>query len=203
MKAWNAETSHQTECPFFFFSTNVLLKKKWLYLQTQHIYNWKENLIFQNGSAATLTYFTFITRHPFTHDFTCVPRLSFQMGAIFFFFGHHSNSEDNLTRLPGFSRSSREMEDKEEATCEANYSSFPCFLSLSSNQWGWNENLSGICVTVAKRACLPALAHIRIFIFFILHFPSPHLRLYKDFRIAVFCFCGATKEFYVELLHGF
>lgn len=68
----------------------------------------KENLISQTTSAAGLTYFTFITRHPFTHDFTCVHRPSFQMGAIFLFsFGYHSSGEDDLTSLPGFSRSSR------------------------------------------------------------------------------------------------
>lgn len=61
----------------------------------------------ENFSAAVLAYFIFITRHPFTHDLPCVCCPSFQMEAIFLFsFGHHRNGEDDLTSMPGYSRSS-------------------------------------------------------------------------------------------------
>lgn len=105
-------------------------KKKQLYLQIQQICNWK-NLISQTVSAAGLTYFTFITRHPFTHDFTCVRRPSFQMGAIFLFsFGYHSSGEDDLTSLPGFSRSSRVNGGQGGSNLWGQLLKFSCFLSL-------------------------------------------------------------------------
>lgn len=93
----------------------------------------KVNLISQTISAVTLTYFPFITRHPFTHDFTCVRRPSFQMGAIFLFsFGHHSSGEDDLTSLPGFSRSSRGNGGQGGSNLWGQLLKFSCFLSLRS-----------------------------------------------------------------------
>ena len=58
---------------------------------------------------------------------------------IFALLGHHSNSQEDLTSMAGFSSSALEREDKKATTPEANYLSFAGFPSFSPHEEGLNE----------------------------------------------------------------
>lgn len=76
--------------------------------------------------AARLSYFTFITRRSFTHDFTCISSPSSQMGGGIFFalFWPSQLQSRRFDKHGRFLLFSQAMENREAATSEANYLRF-------------------------------------------------------------------------------
>lgn len=112
------------------------------------------NLIFQNVSVEYVSdIFHFHNKTSFhTWLHLSFPPL-FPDGRHFVLsFGHHSSNEEDLTSLPGPSRSSWEMEDKEEATCAANYEVFSVFFHSAPTSKPWMKTLVGSCADVPNHA---------------------------------------------------
>lgn len=115
-----------------------------------------------------LTYFTFITRRSFTHDFTCVIHLSFQMGA--FFFCSLSAITATVEKIWQACQVSpihpRKWRTRRKQPVQPITQVFPVFFHSAPTRKPWMKTLVGSCVDAPKVCMLPR-AHSHSYLYFL------------------------------------